>query len=320
MDMVKHLLSLADVALNNAWLTIGAFDGVHLGHQEIIRRLVAGAHAEGAPAVVLTFHPHPAVVVRGRQGALYLTLPDERAALLGALGVDIVITQTFDLQVAATTAADFIRLLKERLDLRQLWVGYDFALGHARSGNVDVLRQLGERFNYQLHVVPPVALGEEVISSSQIRALLQAGQVQQAGRLLGRPYRLAGQVIQGDGRGRTIGIPTANLETGSEKLVPGGGVYACLAEIDGRRWAAATNIGVRPTFDGKDTVAHVEAHLLDFSDDLYGRTVGLSFLERLRGEQRFANIQSLVAQIEQDIRQTRQVVAAHGEGLDAPVS
>ena len=318
--MLRHLLSLADAALNNAWLTIGTFDGVHLGHQEIIRGLVAGAHAEGAPAVVLTFHPHPAVVVRKRQGAFYLTLPEERAALLGELGVDVVITQTFDLQLAATSAPDFIRILKERLGLRQLWVGYDFALGHGRTGNVDVLRELGESFDYQLHVVPPVTEGQQVISSSQIRSLLEAGEVQQASRLLGRPYRLGGQVTHGDGRGRTIGIPTANLDTGDEKLVPGRGVYACLADIGGQRWAAATNIGVRPTFDGQETVPHVEAHLLGFTGDLYDQVLQLSFLERLRGEQRFANIQALVAQIEQDIAHTRQIAATALERDNAPVS
>lgn len=308
--MVAHLLSLADAALQNAWLTIGTFDGVHIGHQEIVRGLVAGAHAEGAPAVVLTFHPHPAVVVRGRKGAFYLTLPDERAALLGELGVDVVITQEFDPQMAATSAPDFIRVLKERLGLRQLWIGHDFALGRARSGNADVLRQLGDQLGYQLHVVSPVQAVGQVVSSSQVRALLDAGQVRQANQLLGRPYCLSGQVIHGDGRGRTINIPTANLDPGSEKLVPGKGVYVCLAEVDGCQWPAATNIGVRPTFDGKDNQAHIEAHLLDFSGDLYGKTVQLSFLEHLRGEQRFSDKEALVAQIWQDVRQTRLVVAA----------
>ena len=297
--MTKHLLSLADATLSNAWLTIGTFDGVHLGHQEIVRNLAAGAHAEGAPAVVLTFHPHPAVVVRGRTGAFYLTLPEERAALLGELGVDVVITQTFDAQIAATSAPDFMQLLKARLGLRQLWVGYDFALGHARTGNVDVLRHLGESLGYQVQVVPPVKQGDEVISSSQIRVLLQAGQVEQAAGLLGRPYLLGGQVVHGDGRGRTIGVPTANLDTG---------VYACLAEVDGRWLAAATNIGLRPTFDGADKVPLLEAHLLDFDENLYGQTVNLSFLKRLRGEERFPDVETLVTQMQQDIRDTRQVV------------
>ncbi len=311
--MVAHLLSIVDAALQNAWLTIGTFDGVHIGHQEIIRGLVAGAHAEGAPAVVLTFHPHPAVVVRGRKGAFYLTLPDERAALLGELGVDVVITQPFDLQVAATSAPGFLQTLKERLGLCQLWVGHDFALGHARSGNVDVLRQLGAQLGYQLHVISPVWFSDQVVSSSQVRALLGAGQVRQASQLLGRPYRLSGQVTHGDKRGRTIGVPTANLDPGDEKLVPGKGVYACLAEIEGRQWPAATNIGVRPTFDGQDPLPYIEAHLLDFSGDLYGKTVQLSFLEHLRDEQRFVDTEALVEQIQQDIQQTRFVVAANVE-------
>jgi riboflavin kinase/FMN adenylyltransferase len=300
--------SLDNTHTDGVWLTIGSFDGVHRGHQEIIRLLAAGAHAHAVPAVVLTFYPHPAVVLRGSNGPFYLSSPNERAEIIGSLGVDIVILQRFDRQLADTPARDFVMKLKERLGLRQLLVGHDFTLGRGREGDIPTLKRLGEEFGFEVEEHQPVLLDGQVISSSQIRSALTAGNVERAQQLLGRAYRLTGEVVPGDGRGRTIGIPTANLKTWSEQLLPAAGVYACRAQIRDKVFRAATNIGVRPTFDGSSTFLHVEAHLLDFQGDLYGQKVHLDFLARLRGEQKFPNVQALVTQIHEDIARTRQLV------------
>lgn len=305
---MQHYRSLEPVQLKQAWLTIGAYDGVHRGHQTIIRQMTAGAHAEGAPAVVLTFHPHPSRIVGGRTGPLYLTSPEQRAELLGDLGVDVVITHPFNGETANLPGRTFLELLDQHLHMRTLWVGYDFAMGHGRDTDVAALRNLSSKFGYQLYVVPEVLDGGEPISSSRIRELLLAGEVAAAARDLGRPYRISGKVIPGDGRGRTIGVPTANLEVWEEQVIPERGVYACWAEVDGQRLMAAANIGIRPTFDGKSTIIHVEAHLLDAQLDLYGKTLNLEFIERLRGEQKFPDVQSLVDQIQQDIAKTRRLL------------
>jgi riboflavin kinase/FMN adenylyltransferase len=308
---VQHYRSISDVNLEGSWLTIGSFDGVHLGHQEIIRGLTTGAHAAATLAVVLTFHPHPAAVLRQRHDAFYLTTPEERAEILGSLGVDVIITQPFNQHTAATSARSFINALSTHLKLQQLWVGYDFALGRDREGDINTLRSLGELFNYQVHLVPPVEVNGQVISSSGIRNLLADGHVDQARYLLGRPYQIRGSVVHGDGRGYKIGIPTANLVVDEVKLLPGVGVYACWAEVDGRRWPAATNIGVRPTFDGRSVLPHVEAHLIEFDGDLYGQQVKLEFMAYLRGEQRFPGIDALVAQIRHDIQRVRELIVVH---------
>jgi riboflavin kinase/FMN adenylyltransferase len=301
--------SLDHTAVDGAWLTIGSYDGVHRGHQEIIRRLVAEAHVNAAPAVVLTFFPHPSIVLRGTNGPFYLTSPEERAVLLGNLGVDIVIIQQFDRQLANTSARDFVIRLKDRLGMRRLFVGHDFTLGRNREGNIAALAQLGKELDYQVVTQPPVLLDRQVISSSQIRAALSAGNVTTAHRLLGRPYRISGKIIPGDGRGRTIGIPTANLEIWKEQLLPATGVYVCRAVVNEKTYGAATNIGVRPTFDGATHIQHVESHLLDFDGDLYGQQLQLDFIGRLRGEQKFPSVQTLIAQIRSDISEARQILA-----------
>jgi riboflavin kinase/FMN adenylyltransferase len=304
--MVQHLCSIQQVSLQDTWLTIGTYDGVHLGHQKIIRDFADGAHTEGAQAVGLTFDPHPAVILQRRSDPHLLTLPDERAEYLGACGIDVVVTHPFDLHVAATTAFDFLTLLKYHIGFRQLWVGFDFALGHHREGDVTRLSQLGSDLGYQLHVVSPITINGETVSSSRIRSMLNEGQVEQAAKWLGRRYCLSGDVVQGDGRGRLIGIPTANLAIVKEKLVPANGVYACVARVGQISYAAAVNIGIRPTFDRSNFQTHVEAHLLDFQGDLYSQRISLAFISRLRGEQRFPNVPALIKQIHQDIQLTRE--------------
>ena len=313
---MQHVRSLDHVSLEDAWLTIGTFDGVHRGHQEIIHNLTGGAHAAGAPTVVLTFDPHPVAVLRPDKAPLTLTSVDERAALFGQLGVDLVITHPFNRELAALSARDFLTRIKEHLGFTHFWVGYDFAMGHNREGDIPALRQLGKELDYQLHVVEPVNFGGKTVSSSKIRTLLAEGNVQEASDLLGRPYQLAGQVVEGAKRGRTIGIPTANLAVDEQHAVPGRGVYATWALVNpspyvgaGRsRVDAVTNIGLRPTFENGPVRPSVEAHLLDFSGDLYGQVIQLEFITRLREERKFSGVEALVQQIEQDIVEAREIL------------
>lgn len=307
---MHHLETLNGLKLQGAWCTIGSFDGVHRGHQAIISSLVHAAHAAGAPAVVVTFHPHPAVLLRGITTPFYITSPQERADLLAQLGVDYVITLPFDRAMASLGADEFMRMLADHLGLAWLWVGHDFALGRGRSGDISALQAIGQQLGYQLQVIGPVQDGSEVISSSQIRSLLLSGNVEAAAGLLGRPYFVQGNVISGQQRGRRIGIPTANLDLPGERLLPANGVYATRALINGQPWASVTNIGLRPTFENAPVLPRVEAHLMDFTGDLYNHEIKLEFIAHLRPEQTFPNVQELIAQIQKDIRQAREVLDA----------
>ncbi len=301
---------LQDLSLQDAWLTIGSFDGVHLGHQQIVRQITSGAHAAGVPAVVLTFYPHPSVVLRNKKNAFYLTLPEEKSEILTTMGVDYVVIHPFDKQVAQIEPHRFIELLHHHLGFSQLWVGYDFAMGRNRAGNVPRLRELGEQFGYTLKVVDAVKQGGEVVSSSKIRAALQAGEIDKVTSLLGRRYSVSGRVIHGDGRGKQIGVPTANLDINRERAVPGPGVYACRVILKEKVYPAVTNIGVRPTFETEPVSPRVETHILDFSQELYGEQLELEFAAHLRNEQRFDSIDTLVAQIHRDITAGREILSA----------
>jgi riboflavin kinase / FMN adenylyltransferase len=302
---MQHFYSLDGVYLNDVWLTIGTYDGVHRGHQEIIRRIVSEARQSGGLAVALTFFPPPAVVLKKRTESYYLTSPEERAALLGALGVDVVITHPFNLQVAAMSAREFMTSLHEHFGLKHLCVGYDFALGRGREGDVPMLQRLGGEFGYSVEAVKPVEIDSKVVSSSLIRTYLAAGDVEQAAQLLGRPYQVGGEVVLGDRRGKLLGIPTANLSVWAERALPKAGVYVCHALLKNRMWGAVTNVGVRPTFENQPVQPRVEAHILDFREEIYGEQLSLDFLAHLRDEARFPSVQALVEQINKDISRAR---------------
>jgi len=304
-----HAHSLNGLQLQDSWLTIGVFDGVHRGHQAIVSRLTAGAHAMGAPAVVLTFWPHPAFAL-GRGGVKSLTLPEERADLLALLGVDIVLTHPFDSEVANLSAREFMGRLKEHLGHRHLLMGYDFALGKGREGDATRLVELGREMNYTAEVIDAVSDESGVISSTEIRKLITVGDVSDAAKLLGRNYSLRGSVIHGDGRGGTMNIPTANVDYPRDKIIPANGIYAAWAWVDDEKYMSAVNIGINPTFTPDKQTPNVEAHLLDFHRDIYGKGVKVEFVTRLRDELRFDSVQELVEQIQHDITQTRKVLAA----------
>jgi len=305
---MQHYRSLEEITTQNSWLTIGVFDGVHRGHQEILAKLTAGAHRHGAPAVVLTFWPHPGVILGKRKNLKSLTTPEERADLLFDLGVDAVITQPFTPEFANLSAHDFMRLVSERLGLQSLWIGYDFALGHDRKGTFERLTELGTEFGYNVQAIDAVRSGEEVVSSSLIRHCIFEGDVACAHESLGHYYTLSGEVVHGDGRGRKINIPTANIDYPREKMIPAFGVYACWAWIGGEKHPAAVNIGINPTFTPDKQTPNVEAHLLDFSRELYGEQLKLEFVQRLRDERKFEGVEALLKQIHADIKRTRKIL------------
>ncbi len=316
---MEHFRSLEEAgrsqSTKGAWVTIGTFDGIHRGHQAILKPLADAAHAAGAPAVIVTFYPHPMVVLRGVAENFYLTCPNERVRLLSALGIDAVVTLAFDQALAALPAEEFMRQMSRALELRQLWVGDDFALGRNRQGDIPTLKKLGERLGFDLHVtaeVDEVDNGRTRISSSRIRELLRQGQAAHAARMIGRPYAIEGPVIHGDGRGRKLGFPTANIGYWHGKLIPAFGVYATWAWLGKRRIASVTSVGVRPTFDLAPGVPQVEAYLLDFNEDLYGQTVRVDFLEFLRPELRFDSAQALIDQMVLDTQNAREVLANAG--------
>lgn len=306
---MAHLRSIEQANLPASILTIGAFDGVHRGHQVLMGETVAAAGEAGVAPVVLTFFPHPSVVLQGRRPSFYLTTPEKKAELLGDLGVDLVITQEFNEELSRVTAEEFLRRLKESLGFLQLWVGPDFALGHQREGNIAYLTGAQERWEFELHVVEPLKLSGEVISSSRIREALRSGDVARAARYLGRYFSLSGTVQEGAGRGKGLGIPTANLAVWEEIAYPREGVYACLAGLeDGSTWNAVTNVGRRPTFEDQLDLPVIESHIMGYDADLYGQRVRLEFVERLRSEQRFESVDRLIEQIQADIRSAERIL------------
>jgi riboflavin kinase/FMN adenylyltransferase len=309
----QHATQLSAVRLTQpSVVTIGIFDGVHRGHQYLLRKVVEAAHQADQLAAAVTFFPHPDVILRGITGRYYLTTPEQRAELLFALGVDIVVTQQFDETIRYMRAADFVDVLIAHLRMTSLWLTPDFALGYQREGDFAFLSAQGRQKGFRVQSVDLLLDDQHrAIRSSAIRQALAEGDVGAAAQLLARPYRVAGEVVHGDHRGRSIGFPTANLAVWSEQLLPANGVYACYAHLGAERLAAVTNIGSRPTFGGAEV--RVEAHLLDFDRDIYGQTLALDFVARLRGEQRFSGVDALIAQISADVAAGRQLLAASAQ-------
>ena len=304
---MRLIRNLEDAQLTEeSVVTIGSFDGVHRGHQSLIAGVREAALKANRAAVVMTFFPHPSVVL-GRAQPFYLTSPEEKLVQINQAGVDLLIEWPFTPETARIRAAEFVDQLVTHLHMRELWIGHDFALGYQREGNAEFLARLGETRGFTVQSVEPITNDGEVISSSAIRTALKQDDVAHAARLLGRPFRLSGRVVPGDGRGRTIGIPTANLDVWAEHAVPANGVYACRAWVGHLPHAAAVNIGIRPTVTDR-TQRTIEAHLLDFDKDLYGINVTLDFVEFLRGEQKFNGVPELVAQINRDVARTREII------------
>ncbi len=290
-----------------SFVTIGAFDGVHRGHQHLIRNLVREAHEKGFLASLVTFHPHPSVVLNPSNPTRYLTTPGEKVSILEKMDLDLVAILPFDEKMARMPAREFMELLCKHLNLKELWVGADFALGYQREGNVEVLKKLGREMGFMVRVVEPLYFKGEVISSTRIRRLIALGEVREAAQLLGRYYSLAGEVVKGEGRGRLLGFPTSNLEVRPERVYPADGVYVTYIRLGRDRFWGVTNVGTRPTFDGGKRL--VEAHILDFEGDLYGYDLVVEFVERLRPELKFSSVEELKEQIRRDVERAREILA-----------
>jgi len=308
MRVVRHLRR-EPRPLPRVVLTLGNFDGVHLGHQAIIRRATDEARALGGQPVVLTFEPHPIAVLAPDRAPPLLQSLHDRLAMLRELGVEVTVLQRFTREFAALTPEEFVRgFLLRHLEIVQVVVGYSVNFGRDRAGSAATLEALGAEDGFAVDVVGPVTAAGEQVSSSVLRRVLGAGDMRRARELLGRWYGLRGRVVVGDRRGRTLGFPTANLHLGRRLLLPPDGVYAVWVPLDGRRRPGVLNIGERPTFGGARRT--VEVHLLDFSGDLYGRWLRVEFVERLRGEKRFAGVDGLRSAIAADIARARDVLAS----------
>lgn len=294
--------------MSGSVVTIGNFDGVHLGHRALVERTIARAHELGCRTVALTFDPHPTAVLRPEHVPLALQGLDERVAMLGASGIDHVEVVRFDAALAALAPDAFVAdILVARLGARAVIVGENFRFGRGASGDVATLRALGTGHGFDVEALTLVGDDGAAWSSSALRAQLALGDVAAVAAGLGRAFTVTGEVVHGAGRGRTIGIPTANVALAPGRALPADGVYAAIASAPSGRWPAVVNIGLRPTFDGVGRT--VEAHLLDADLDLYGQSLTLAFVARLRPEQRFDGPEALVARIRQDVEDARNALS-----------
>ena len=293
-------------------LTIGVFDGVHRGHQHLIRQLVNEATGTGRLAGVVTFRDHPASVLRSDFQPSYITSLEERLSLIGSLGVDLVVPITFDLEVSRLSPREFIVWLQRHLRMRGLVVGPDFAVGHKREGDVKSLTTLGPEMGFTLKVVELLADQDQAVRSTTIRNALAEGDVTLVAAWLGRTFSVTGVVVKGVGRGKTLGFPTANLQVSPGLGIPGDGIYATRAHLGEKTFMAATSIGTRPTFD--EGYRTVEAFILDFDGDVYEHQVRLEFVQRLRPEEKYETVEALQRQVDEDVAQTREIL-----GSNAPI-
>jgi riboflavin kinase / FMN adenylyltransferase len=287
-------------------IAIGVFDGVHVGHQALIRQTAEGATQGRGRALAATFDPLPIQALAPGAPPSALSDVEERADLLHKAGANDVVVFHFTKDFATLSADEFIRRLAEAGEVRQICVGDDFQFGHDRGGNVGVLAAAGPKYGFEVVIARPVKQGGEVVSSTRIRNALLAGDVEDAARLLGRPYRVRGTVVHGAKRGRELGFPTINLAVPTERLLPRDGIYAMSVRVGDEQVAAAASLGVRPTFGGGDRT--LEAYLLDWDGDIYGDRIEAAFVKRLRDELRFASAAELSAQIARDVEETRRAL------------
>ncbi|MBI4187215.1 MAG: bifunctional riboflavin kinase/FAD synthetase [Chloroflexi bacterium] len=291
-------------------LTVGVFDGVHLGHKHLLSQLKELARQRDLLSGVVTFRQHPQEVLSPQTRLSFLSDLDQRARLLQNEGVEVVVVLSFTPELAQLGVRQFITLLRKHLRMRGLVVGPDFALGQGREGDINTLRKLGQEMDFSVTVVPPVIMGGEVVSSTAIRRALAEGNMKKVIALTGRPFSLHGRVVAGEGRGMKLGFPTANLDTDRKQALPADGIYATWAHVDDKVYQSVTNIGKRPTFNGSQRT--VEVYLLDFDGNLYGRDMRIDIVERLRSEKRFDNVEALKKQMADDVKRGKSILDSYG--------
>jgi riboflavin kinase / FMN adenylyltransferase len=306
--VIYHNLNLISQPFRHPVITIGNFDGVHLGHQTLFHKVKERARAVGGQSVVITFDPHPIKLMRPGKRLPLLTTTDQKIQLLADLELDVLIVHPFSPDFGAMPAREFIHFyLVQRLGAREVVIGHDYRFGRNREGNIALLQTLGDEFGFPVYVVDAIQIDDTVVSSTLIRNLIRDGQVSAAQGFLGRSYEVTGEVIRGHGRGaRLLGFPTANLAVDNGLLLPRVGIYAVRAELQGRIYPGVANIGTCPTFDNQEL--SLEVYLLDFDQDIYGERLAVQFVQWLRDEQRFADVPALVTQIKRDVAAARQIV------------
>src|SRR5437773_8563456 len=292
------------------FLAIGVFDGVHLGHQAVISTSAEHARTENGTPVVVTFDPHPEKVLRPEKAPHLLTATAHKIALIRTLGVRHLLIITFNRQFAATEPEDFVQQLVQHSNpLSEICVGHEWSFGKNRRGNLELLKKLGAKFDFNVVGIAPVTVNGELVSSTTIRRAVEAGDLAKAEAMLGREYTILGTVVRGDNLGKKIGFPTANLSAHNEQFPPNG-VYFAEAKLDGVAYPGVVNLGYRPTVSSSKTERILEIHLLDFDRDIYGKDLELRFIRYLRPEKKFENVDALVHQIERDVQQARELSAA----------
>lgn len=291
-------------------LTVGVFDGVHLGHKHLISELLKQAGQRGLLAGVVTFRQHPEDLLSSEKKLPFLTDIKTRIRLLQNEGVDVIVPLSFTKDLARLDARRFVTLLQKHLRMRGLVLGPDFALGKGREGDTGALRRLGKEMDFSVTVVPPLELNGEVVSSTTIRKAMAEGNMKKVRDLTGRYFSLHGKVVAGAGRGEGLGFPTANLDVNSGQALPPDGVYAGLAHINGKVYRSMTNIGKDPTFGGTERT--IESYLLDYSGDLYGHELRVDFVAKLRDEKKFATVEDLKKQVAEDVRQGKNILGSTG--------
>ena len=297
-------------------VTIGVFDGVHLGHQTVLKHVVESANRDGLASAAITFHPHPRQVLRPDLTTEYVTSLEDRLSLIMRTGLDGVATVSFTSEFAQTDAGDFVRLLVEEFNLARLIIGEDFALGRQRGGDPETLAALGQELGYEVEVIELLTNDATTkVSSTEVRNALGDGDVTLVSELLGRRFALHGPVVVGFERGRSIGFATANVAIGNDRAIPAPGVYATIAHLESGPMPSVTNIGMRPTFDDGGGLS-IECHIIDFDADIYGTDLRVEFVQRLRGERKFDGIDALVEQIGSDRNTARDLLASMSIGTD----
>jgi riboflavin kinase/FMN adenylyltransferase len=289
-------------------LTLGNFDGVHLGHQELVRKVIRRARKTAATSMVVTFRPHPLKILAPEKCPPLISIYEEKIRLFERLGIDVLVKIPFTLEFSAMTPEDFVKnVLCDTLGAKEIFVGYNYRFGKGRKGDVQTLRRLGEQYGFTVREVEQVSFGGEVISSTKIRNLLREGDVEHAARLLGRTYAITGIVVKGDSRGKGLGFPTANIAP-KHAIIPSDGVYAVRLFVRDRLYDGIANIGMRPTFNKK--VLAIEVHVFDFDEDIYGEDISLYFIRKIREEKKFRNAEALVDQIRTDIETAKDILAS----------